>query len=91
MVVRSYGWTVLLADQGPVNWLLLKVTGVTSEPVSLVFNLTGVVLSLTHVFLPFVVFPIYSSMTRLDPALAGGRHGSRRGLVCGLSAASRCR
>lgn len=68
VVVRSYGWTVLLADQGPVNWFLQTVMGFP-EPVKLVFNLTGVVISLTHVFLPFVVFPIYSTMTRLDPTL----------------------
>ncbi|CAH1694297.1 Putative spermidine/putrescine transport system permease protein [Hyphomicrobiales bacterium] len=68
VVVRSYGWIVLLADQGPVNWLL-KTTGLAAEPVTLVFNLAGVVLSLSHVFLPFVVFPIYSSMSRIDPAL----------------------
>lgn len=68
VVVRSYGWTVLLADQGPVNWILQTVMGFP-EPVRLVFNLTGVVISLTHVFLPFVVFPIYSTMTRLDPTL----------------------
>lgn len=68
VVVRSYGWIVLLSDQGPVNWLLLKL-GIVSEPVTLVFNLIGVVISLTHVFLPFVVFPIFSSLTRLDPAL----------------------
>lgn len=68
VVVRSYGWTVLLADQGPVNWFLQLVFGLP-EPIRLVFNLTGVVISLTHVFLPFVVFPIYSTMTRLDPTL----------------------
>lgn len=68
VVVRSYGWTVLLADQGPVNWFLQTVLQFP-EPVRLVFNLTGVVISLTHVFLPFVVFPIYSTMTRLDPTL----------------------
>jgi putative spermidine/putrescine transport system permease protein len=68
VVVRSYGWTVLLADQGPVNWSLQAVLHLP-EPVRLVFNLTGVVISLTHVFLPFVVFPIYSTMTRLDPTL----------------------
>ena len=68
VVVRSYGWIVLLSDQGPVNWFLLKL-GIVSEPVTLVFNLIGVVISLTHVFLPFVVFPIFSSLTRLDPAL----------------------
>lgn len=68
VVVRSYGWIVLLSDQGPVNWLLLRL-GILSAPVTLVFNLFGVVISLTHVFLPFVVFPIFSSLTRLDPAL----------------------
>jgi putative spermidine/putrescine transport system permease protein len=68
VVVRSYGWIVLLSDQGPVNWLLLRL-GIVSEPVTLVFNLIGVVISLTHVFLPFVVFPIFSSLTRIDPAL----------------------
>ena len=30
---------------------------------------SGVVISLTHVFLPFVVFPLYSVLTRLDPSL----------------------
>jgi len=68
VVVRSYGWTVLLSDNGPINYALAKL-GVISAPVTLVFNLTGVVISLTHVFLPFVVFPIYSTLTRMDPAL----------------------
>jgi putative spermidine/putrescine transport system permease protein len=68
VVVRSYGWIVLLSDQGPVNWLLLKLN-IVAEPVTLVFNLIGVIVSLTHVFLPFMVFPIFSSLTRLDPAL----------------------
>lgn len=68
VVVRSYGWTVLLSDQGPVNWAL-RGLGLTEEPVPLVFNLTGVLIALAHVFLPFVVFPIFSSMTRLDPSL----------------------
>lgn len=68
VVVRTYGWTVLLADQGPVNWFLQQVLQFP-EPVRLVFNLTGVVISLTHVFLPFVVFPIYSVMMRIDPTL----------------------
>jgi len=68
VVVRSYGWTVLLSDQGPVNFVLTGL-GILSTPATLVFNLTGVVISLTHVFLPFVVFPIYSTLTRLDPAL----------------------
>lgn len=68
VVVRTYGWTVLLSDQGPINWFLQQVL-LFPEPVRLVFNLTGVVISLTHVFLPFVVFPIFSVMQRIDPNL----------------------
>jgi putative spermidine/putrescine transport system permease protein len=67
-VVRSYGWTVLLAERGPVNWALMGL-GLVDEPVRLIFNLTGVVISLTHIFLPFTVFPIFATMTRLDPSL----------------------
>jgi putative spermidine/putrescine transport system permease protein len=68
VVVRSYGWIILLSDQGPMNWLLLRL-GVIAEPIALVFNLFGVVISLTHVFLPFVVFPIFTSLRRIEPEL----------------------
>jgi len=68
VVVRSYGWSVLLSDQGAVNWTLMKL-GLVSRPLELVYNLTGVVISLCHVFLPLVVFPIVSSLVRIDPAL----------------------
>lgn len=68
VVVRSYGWTILLAEQGPVNFVLQRL-GVIDDPVRLIYNLTGVLISLVHVFLPFVVFPIYSSMVRLDPSV----------------------
>lgn len=68
VVVRSYGWTILLADQGPVNFIFQQL-GMIDEPLRLVYNLTGVLISLVHVFLPFVVFPIFSSMVRLDPTL----------------------
>ena len=37
VVVRSYGWTVLLADQGPVNWFLQTLLGFP-DPVRLVFQ-----------------------------------------------------
>lgn len=68
IVVRSYGWLIVLADRGPVNVAMMAL-GLTDEPVRLVYNLTGVVITMTHVFLPFVVFPIYSAMTRFDPAV----------------------
>jgi putative spermidine/putrescine transport system permease protein len=65
VVVRTYGWLILLANQGLVN-TLLRSLGVISEPLSLLFNIRGVVISLTHILLPFAIFPIYSVLSRLD-------------------------
>lgn len=68
VVVRTYGWLILLASQGPVN-TTLRSLGLRDEPLSLLFNTRGVVISLTHIMLPFAIFPIYSVMSRLDRAL----------------------
>lgn len=68
VVVRTYGWFILLANQGMIN-SALRWAGVTAAPVSLLFNLVGVVISLTHILLPFAIFPIYSVLGRLDPTV----------------------
>ncbi|MDR7555083.1 MAG: ABC transporter permease [Armatimonadota bacterium] len=65
VVVRTYGWLILLASQGLVN-TALRALGVIDEPLSLLFNTRGVVISLTHIMLPFAIFPIYSVMGRVD-------------------------
>ena len=68
VVVRSYGWQVVLSDQGVVNQVLLGL-GLFAEPARILYTALAVIIGLVHVFLPFAVFPMYSSMTRLDPAL----------------------
>jgi putative spermidine/putrescine transport system permease protein len=68
VVVRTYGWLILLANQGLVN-TTLRSLGVIDEPLSLLFNQRGVVISLTHILLPFAIFPIYSVLGRLDATL----------------------
>ncbi len=68
VVVRTYGWFILLANRGLVNTALgaLRLVG---EPLPLLFNFRGVVISLTHILLPFAIFPIYSVLARLDVSL----------------------
>jgi len=68
VVVRTYGWLILLANQGLVNTTLLRLR-LIDEPVRLLFNMQGVVISLTHIMLPFAILPIYSVLGRLDPSL----------------------
>lgn len=73
VVVRTYGWLILLAGTGLVNTLLRRL-GVIDQPISLLFNMTGVVISLTHILLPFAIFPMYSVMSRLDLSLKEAAH-----------------
>lgn len=68
VIVRSYGWLLLLADTGMINYLLI-VLKLLEEPVHLLYNHTGVTIGLVHVFLPFGVFPILSVLLQMDPVL----------------------
>lgn len=68
VVVRAYGWLLLLSNQGVVNFLLKK-TGMVHDPVQLMFNSTGVIISMVHILLAFMVFPIVSVLRQLDPRL----------------------
>jgi len=68
LLVRTYAWMVLLGRNGVVNRFLLE-TGVVSEPLPLLYNMTGVLIGMVHVLLPFMVFPIYSIMRRVDRGL----------------------
>ncbi len=54
LVVRTFGWIALLARRGLVNQWLMGL-GLTEEPVRLMFNFTGLLIGLTHIFLPFMV------------------------------------
>ncbi len=66
LLVRSAAWIVLLQDQGIVNDIL-QALHVTSEPIRLIFNRTGVVVAMTHVLLPFVIMPMIATMKSIPP------------------------
>ncbi len=68
VVVRAYGWLLLLSDEGVINWTITTL-GLSDKPVKLIFNQTGVLIALTHVLLPFMVFPILSVLAQQNPAL----------------------
>ena len=67
LLVRTTAWYVLLQPNGVVNSLLLK-TGLTSAPVALMFNRTGVLIGMTHVLLPFMILANYAVMRGISPA-----------------------
>jgi len=61
ILVRVAAWIVLLQSEGLINTALLDI-GVISKPLELLFNRTGVIISMTHILLPFMILPLYSVM-----------------------------
>ena len=61
ILVRVAAWIVLLQREGLVNSALLGL-GVIQEPLTLLFNRTGVIIAMVHILLPFMILPLYSVM-----------------------------
>ncbi|MHB8620019.1 MAG: ABC transporter permease [Chloroflexota bacterium] len=68
VVVRSYGWMLILGDDGFIN-STLKGLHLIGRPIPLLFQFSGVTISLVHILLPFMVFPILSVLSQLEPSL----------------------
>lgn len=68
VVVRTYGWMILLSSQGVVNYVLLRL-GLAQTPVRLIYNFTGVTIGMVHILLPFMIFSVLSVLGQLPPAL----------------------
>ena len=66
ILVRVAAWIVLLQREGLVNKALLSLN-VVAEPLTLLFNRTGVIVSMTHILLPFMILPLYSVMKSVPP------------------------
>ena len=68
VVLRTYGWLIILEDHGFINNALAWL-GVVSEPLPLAKNMFGVVVGLTHVILPFGILSLLTSLQGVDPNL----------------------
>jgi putative spermidine/putrescine transport system permease protein len=79
LVVRSFGWIALLANRGLVNNLLVDL-GLIAAPIKLMFNLTGLVIGLTHIFLPFMVLMLVAAIQNVprDVEAAAATLGASR-------------
>jgi putative spermidine/putrescine transport system permease protein len=64
LVVRSFGWISLLSNRGLINNALMAL-GITDMPVRMMFNLTGLIIGLTHIYLPFMVMVLTASLQAL--------------------------
>jgi len=66
LLVRSYGWLVLLNPKGVLNSFLID-WGLVSEPLSLVHNSTGALIGMVQIMLPYLILPLTATMMRVNP------------------------
>jgi putative spermidine/putrescine transport system permease protein len=74
ILVRTYGWMVLLGRNGIINRALIDI-GLIGDPLPLLNNTAGVLIGMVHVLLPYMIFPIYAVMRRVDPGLIAAAAG----------------
>ena len=67
LLVRTTAWIVLLQKEGIINSALLSL-GLISEPLTMIFNSMGVVIAMTHVLLPFMILPLFSTLKAIPPS-----------------------
>ncbi len=65
LLVRNYSWIIVLQRNGVINDLLMYF-GLIETPLKLLHNKFGTMVGMTHIFIPYIVFPIYSVMVGTD-------------------------
>ena len=69
LLVRTTAWIAILQSQGVINDLMVAV-GITADELrfSLIYNMTGTIIAMTHILLPFMILPLYSVMKTIPPS-----------------------
>ena len=68
LLTRTYAWMVLLQRTGVINKTLIS-WGIIDTPIAMVNNLTGVIIGMTYIMLPFMILPLYGVIKKIDPTI----------------------
>ena len=64
-LVRTFAWLIILQRNGLVNKTLVWI-GLIERPIPLVHNMTGTIIGMVHIMVPFLILPLYASMKAID-------------------------
>lgn len=65
-LLRTYAWLALLEKNGLINGLL-SLVGI--PPINMLYTNQAVVLGMVYNFLPFMILPVYSVLTKIDRSI----------------------
>ncbi len=84
-LVRTYAWMTLLEDNGLINSALRAVFGMEFPGLHLINNHGAIVLGMVYNYLPYMILPIYTSLTKIGGSLieAARDLGANGGQVLG--------
>ncbi|WP_284037032.1 ABC transporter permease [Neobacillus sp. 114] len=68
VIVRNFGWYILLLPNGTINQILMSL-GIIDSPLKLLFSEIGVVIGLSSAYLPYMILSIATCLYNLDPSL----------------------
>lgn len=68
VVVRAFGWMVILGPSGIVNQFLMSL-GFLREPLQLIHNEFGIIIGETQLLLPYMVLSLLAVLQKVDPHL----------------------
>ncbi|MDR2667257.1 MAG: ABC transporter permease subunit, partial [Holosporales bacterium] len=72
-LIRIYSWMNLLSIHGIVNSILMKF-GVIDEPIQFLGSYYTVCLGLVFCYLPFMIFPVYAVLEKIDNSYIEAAH-----------------
>lgn len=67
-LIRVYAWMGILKENGILNNVLLWL-GVIDQPLTILHTNIAVYIGIVYAYLPFMVLPIYTALTRIDYSL----------------------
>lgn len=71
LLVRTSAWIALLQEQGVLNSMLVWAGVIADDNrLAMMYNMTGTIVAMTHVLLPFMILPLYSVMRTIPPSYA---------------------
>ena len=68
ILARTYSWIIILQRNGVINDLLVG-SGLSDQPLSLVYNEFGVYVGMVHILMPFMILTLVPSLKAIDQTL----------------------